>query len=409
MRTNRIALAAALCAAPGLYGCIDVNDSGLLEAGEGCDEFEAGATLDASVDVDANVRLFVDATAELHGVTQEMKVAVRDACANIALDLGAQDTWSTFGDDDACISNDEGTGACDAARVMIEGVLEASATVEANLALVVSRGRCFMDYDLQRECEQKCWLEQTCEPGDVVQRCEPGELSVVCEGSCNAGAVCEGNMQVAANCMGQCESECQGECKGECVAADGTKTQDDPNCRGKCSSACNGTCRGLCKVEAEAGIECGVSVSCKGGCTGEFTEPKCESIFLPPTCSVDQKCQESCNAKVVAHRVCEPAQIQLSGDVTVMGDAGATLKATLEANLPKLLDAAEVQGRLALEAMESITVTGQAVVEGSGDLSGKSIACAGAATKASIELAATLKVLIEASTEIVDTCDEHAG
>jgi hypothetical protein len=407
MRTNRIALAALVCAAAGLYGCISV-DSNLLDAAEGCDEFQAGASLDGDVEVDASVRLFVEASAELHGVTREMKGAVREACANIALDLGAQDSWSALGDDDDSISNGSGTGACDVARVHIEQVMQTAVAAEANFALVVSRGRCWMDFDMQRECEQQCWMQQTCEPGDVVQRCEPGELSVVCEGSCNAGAYCQGNMEVAANCMGVCESTCQGECKGSCVADDGSVTENDPNCHGKCSAACNGTCRGLCKVEAEAGIECGASVTCKGGCTGEYSEPKCESIFLPPTCTVDQKCQEACDCKVVAHRVCEPAQLQLTGDITIMGDAGATLKATLEANLPKLLDAAEVQGRLALEAMDSITVAGEAVAEGSGDLSGKSLACAAAATHASVEVAATLRVVIEASAAVVDTCDDHA-
>jgi hypothetical protein len=53
-----------------------------------------------------------------------MKGDVKTACAHIASDLGASDSWSALGDGDEAISNANGTGACDVANTASAHVLE---------------------------------------------------------------------------------------------------------------------------------------------------------------------------------------------------------------------------------------------------------------------------------------------
>jgi len=399
-----IAYPAILVAAPALtLGCIS-TDSGITEATKGCDEFQSASSF-AELQVDAKVKVFMQAAAEFRGVATDTRAAVKEACVGIATDLGADDTWSSMGDSDDAISNAQGTGACDAASTRVTAIMEAHA--EANFALTVTRGACHLDFDMQTQCEARCDAEKVCDAGSVEERCEPGELSVVCQGSCTAGATCEGTMEVAANCMGQCESTCTGECKGTCTGPDGKRTENDPNCHGKCSSSCNGTCRGLCKVEAEQGLSCGASVSCKGGCEGSFTDPKCETIFTPPKCTIDQKCLDACSAMVAAHPICDPPHVELLADITVSADV-AVLQTTIDAHLPKLLAIAEVQGNLVVEAGERLVASGEAVLEASGTLSGKSVSCAAVAAKASAEAALHLRVSVQGSAGVTDSCTSRA-
>jgi hypothetical protein len=400
-RINRLFAAAMLLAPPTMGGCISTN-SDLSEAGKGCPELSEGAQ---SADVDASVRLFMQAAADFRVVSADLKAAVKTACANIAIDLGAEDTWSDLGDDDDAIANGSGTGACDAANARIVAIMELQAN--ANFALAITRGACHCDFQAQAACDAQCKAEATCDSGSVETRCEPAALSVLCEGSCEANAFCEGTMDVAANCMGQCESTCQGECKGTCIAPDGTKTDGDPNCHGKCSSSCNGTCRGLCKVEAESGVNCGANVSCRGGCSGTFTEPQCTTTFLPPVCTVDQACLDSCSAQVAKNAVCDPPHVELMADVTVSADV-QLLVDTINANLPALIALADAQGEIILKAAETLSATGKGVLDASGDLDGKSIACATAAAKASFEAAATLEVSVGASTRVTEGCSSHS-
>jgi hypothetical protein len=222
-----------------------------------------------------------------------------------------------------------------------------------------------------------------------------------------ASATCEGTADVAANCMGQCEATCQGECKGTCISPDGKRTENDPNCRGKCSSGCNGLCRGRCKVEAVAGINCGASVSCKGGCVGTLSQPKCESTFNPPVCVVDNTCYTSCSSRVHANPVCEPPTVQLFADVNAGPDA-AKLVASINKHLPGVISVVDTDGEIVVKAIEKLVVTGQEVVNASGDLDGKSIACATAAAKAAFNAEATLHASVTGSVQVADTCKSRA-
>src|SRR5260221_14015813 len=114
LKTNLLAGSVSLVVlACGTASCISTT-SPITESTQGCAELQEGATIDANVKVDARVRALMQASIDLRSVRNELRGAVSDACSKIALDLGASDTWSSFGDADDALSNGSGTGACDA-------------------------------------------------------------------------------------------------------------------------------------------------------------------------------------------------------------------------------------------------------------------------------------------------------
>jgi len=199
--------------------------------------------------------------------------------------------------------------------------------------------------------------------------------------------------------MGKCESECVGECHGLCFNADGRKTENDPNCNGKCSATCNGTCRGLCKIEQPEGVNCGVDVHCTGGCTSTFTDPVCVSTFTPPACEVDKQCHEVCTTQVQAHPVCDPTLVRVFIDLTAHPEL-QPLSDTLEQNLPKLIDAAEKQGKLALDAIRRLGSAGTALRDNVDDLNGKSLACTAETATLLAETLDTAVIAVDAAVDV---------
>ena len=389
-------------------GCIasnSSNDGGLTGASQGCPEFQVGGTVSASADVDVRVKSFMQACSDLGGVAQTAKTAVKTACVGIATDLGAQDTWKALGDSDDAISNANGTGACDAANAQIQSIMTANAS--AGFALIVSRPPCHPDFQAEASCEAACQAQATCDPGTVETRCDPAKLSVMCSDNCAAQGCCEGRADAKANCEGSCEAECDGQCSGTCTDAQGHQTMNDANCHGKCSAHCSGTCSGRCTIDASAGVQCGANVTCEGGCMGSFTQPTCETIVKPPNCTIDATRLAGCQSESVAHAVCDPPTVTLEADASV-SDAVGKLVATINKNLPPLLQTAEQEAHFAATLVSNVSTSGQAVLQASGDLNGKSLACAGAAASSLQATGGTLNVATNAGATVTQTCTSHA-
>ncbi len=404
-RTSKIAVLtpALLLLLVSLSNCTANSLTGTDSSASSCDD-----TVSASADanVDANVRLLLQASADFKAIAKTERDAIFKACVGIATDLGGTDSWSAKGDSDDAVANGDHTGACDVASARITSIMEASAN--ANFALVVTKGQCYPDFSAQAKCDAECNANATCDSGSVETRCTPGELSVKCDASCKVSGTCKGTPEKECNCMGKCESTCTGECKGTCTDEHGKKTENDPNCHGKCSASCHGKCKGECKIDEPEGVQCGADVRCKGECTGTVSEPKCESTFTPPKCTVDASCIESCSAKVVADAVCDPPSVDLLCDQSAGPDV-AKLVATLRTNLPPLFAASETQGKLVHDAAVRLQASAEAVVKASGDLNAKSITCAGSAVKTSIDAAATLNVTVSGGASVTNTCSSHSS
>ena len=379
-------------------GCIS-GDSKVLDTTQGCEEIRGTNTVPESLNIDPHVRLYTQAAIDLRGAALNLRQQAKATCASVALDLGAQDTWNTLGEGDDAISNASGTGACDAAAREVERVLNQGGQARAVVAIDVSRGDCHVDFAEQSRCDAACQLQQVCEPGTVETRCEPSALSVKCDAACKTNSTCKGRPEKPCNCMGKCESTCVGQCKGKCVAADGTVTENDPNCMGKCASSCNGLCKGHCKVEEPAGVNCGVDVRCTGGCSGSFREPVCVTQFKPPVCQVDEACHSACSARAVANAICDPPIVRIAADLKTSPSL-QPLVTTLEANLPKLLAIGEVQGKLALDAVDRMSNSGQVVGANVDRLDPKSLACAGVGSGIVSQVLSSLQISVRASARV---------
>jgi|SoiMethySBSTD1v2_1073268.scaffolds.fasta_scaffold36977_3 hypothetical protein len=388
---SALALAASACISP---------DSPLVEeSSQGCDEFQTGATIDSNLKVDRKVRVFMQAASDFAASADRIQAQVIDACSKVALDLGAEDSWSSIDDPDARMSNANRTGACDVAANLIEDVLIEAGRVNAKVSVLVSKGECHLDFAEQAKCDAECEANAKCDPGTVETRCEPGNLSVQCQANCQAGAVCVGLPERPANCMGECESTCVGQCHGTCTFKDGRRTENDANCNGKCSASCNGTCRGRCKLEAPEGVSCGASVRCTGGCSASFSDPVCTTEFTPPKCTVDPDCHAACSARVAAHAVCDPTQVEVFADIRATPRLRPLID-TLQANLPALIEAAEKEGQQAMNAAHRLGEVGEKLSHRIEDLDGKSLACLGKASSAVGEAVSSFDVSVQASVDV---------
>jgi hypothetical protein len=390
-------------------GCVSPQ-SPITQAAGDCPEFSAGAQISDSLAVDQTVRVFMQASSTFSSVTTSMKADVKTACENIAKDLGVPDTWSQFGADDKAISNPNGTGSCDAVTAKVKSIMEDQGALNANFALTITQGQCHLDFDQQKMCDEACDTQHACTPGTVETRCEPGQLSVKCDQNCTEHSFCEGSETSETQCSGSCLSMCKGHCSGACFHEDGTISMNDDNCHGKCTDTCQGTCSGLCQITVHEGFNCGSDRRCKGSCTGTFTDPVCESEFTPADCNMNQECHESCRAKIAANPICEPSTVQLFANIDAVSNKADVQKlvATLNANLSKLLDAAEQKGPIALNAVTKLSDTGQVVIDKAGNLDGHSLACAKVAAKADLEATNSLKLLNQGSANVTNTCKSHA-
>lgn len=366
------------------------------------DPTSCAANLEVKVE---SLQAAADALVEVAG---EMKVSVGTACAAIA-SAGGEDPGAAITAD----SSDEDVQAvCGKAEAAISANLSAAGSV----SLTIEGGKCEVAAEAQLNCEASCSVEGECNPGTVEARCEPGELSVSCEGSCAGGATCQGSAEVAANCEGSCSGSCEGTieggcegtcsgtcegtCEGKCDGQDSSGTCAG-TCEGTCSATCTGTCTkpaasatctgkctGECKLAADADIECGANVSCKGECKGTATAPKCEANLEPPECDLDADCQAGCKGQASLKAECTPPKVIFN----FTGDVDASFVAALEANLPALLNVV-AQGELAVTAAADFSARFV-------DVAGEVVAAAGCVAKFGASLVAKAEASVKASASV---------
>jgi len=397
---------------------------------EGCDEFNGGASSVASLSIDADTKAFVTAGADLVTVANNIETAVLNACVGIDTDLGVTDTWSA-----KTTTDDKVTEACTQASNKIQAILQAGQQAQVTCGLSISGGQCTVDANVQAQCEAQCSGNASCTPPDVTVSCDPGQLSGQCSGTCNASAYCEGSASVAAQCQGSCEADCsgtctpgtlpkitcKGTCQGNCTGTCDGSTVNGAKCSGTCDGqcdaacqytpgtpahcegSCKGTCTGNCKLDANANINCGANVNCRGGCSVSYTAPKCEGEIKPPSCQASANCQASCQGHAEINAQCTPPSASLECTGTTTGDI-PKLVATVQKNLPAIVAAVQTQGPLALQAAGHVVTTGQAVVSNVGSLSGKALACATAAAKASATASVSVNVSVSASASVSGSC-----
>ncbi len=363
------------------------------QATSGCDEFDQGESSVASLSIDGDTKAFVTASVNLAAIATQAETSVLAACKAIDSDLGVTDTWSAMKGDGGS-PDAETAEACKQAANKIKAVLESDAS--AGCALVISRGYCFVDEQAQVSCESSCTGMTTCMAGDITTLCTPAELTGECDGSCKAGACCEGSTETVAQCQGACEADCTGMCDGN--ACHGTH----------CAGMCEGMCTGQCTLAANAQVNCGAKVNCRGGCSVAYKAPQCETTVTPPSCKVSKTCESSCTSSVEAKAKCTPPGASLECNGTVSADVQAVVD-TVKKNMPAIILLVQTQGKLVLDAANQVVTTGKVVADQVTSLGGKAIACAGKAVQVDADASASLNVSVQASASVSGSCGGPTG
>jgi hypothetical protein len=289
-----------------------------------CTDFKPGTNM-ASVDwgLKGSAQLEFGASMQAIGdfgaTATAMVTDLGVACKGLAVDLGVDEHKITDTDPNKFM-----TGWCSEAATAI-GTLKAQANIQFN----IQPARCDVNVSAKVDCEAQCSGSASCTltPGEIKASCEPGKLSGGCSGKCTGS--CEGSATLAVNCNSQCSGTCEGTCNGTATPQGGAS----------CSGTCAGTCRGSCQVDGGAMASC--SGTCSGSCDVDFTAPKCNGKFTPPSgkCQASANCSGSCDASASAKAECTPPQVGITAS------AGFEAKiAALQKWLPKIYEI--IEGRL---------------------------------------------------------------
>jgi hypothetical protein len=313
-----------------------------LIGGTACLENNPGV---CSADLQAKVASLTAASEALIAASDGLKEEVATACYNIASDLDVPDIEPV----PAEITDDYVNTICTAAATAINEQVAAATAVD----VIVQGGYCTVDAQAQLDCEAECQIEGECDPGSIETRCDPGYLSVECNGACEADAWCEGSVEFEANCNGQCSGMCKGQCGDVATPAEGQE----------CTGVCNGTCTGECHLAADADLECGASVRCRGGCTTDYQAPRCETTIEEPVCNVDADCNAGCQGQASFEATCTEPEVL----VVVTGDVDEDFVSTMTENFPAIYNAFVTYGPTILEQAAAVATAAADVANAAGE------------------------------------------
>jgi hypothetical protein len=298
-----------------------------MDKPEEIDKFDFAANFKLQPKVAAQVKAGVGAAVNMKKLADKIDADLTGACGAIAKDLGDTNAYKNAAD------------ACKAAAKAIgdaKGKLGASAAIKLDL----TEPQCGLDINAYADCGASC--DATIKPGSADIQCDGGKL----EGTCSAQCTGDCEMTAAAACSGECSGSCDadisGSCSGKCDGKCDGKASSGASCAGKCDGKCSGNVKGSCKGKCGGSCHLSGAASCQGTCTGtcsaKMEAPKCTGSVKPPSMSAD--CKAKCDAQVQAKAQCTPPHILVR--ITGAADAGAAakLQATIEKNLPLVLNVA---------------------------------------------------------------------
>ena len=330
--------------------------------GTTCTEFVVGAPFNPAVGGGPTSQVTVQSVSDYGASAKSSLESITSSCKMIAQQLNAPpgDQSAADGQTDPRL---KANAWCTLATSAI-GTTKAKAG--GSISLQIPPPLCRQLVATKTICQSKC-AGNVCDPKASPSKCTGGRLVGQCSGECTAegGATvyCEG--QCTAQCQGSCSGagsvECAGVCTGTCTAGpSGSGQQSDGTCRGTCTGGtcsltaplaiCTGTCNGACTGSCQASA--GMPVKCDGKCSAEYEPLYCEGGRLEGGCSVDAKCDASCNVTVTAQAECPaPTVAVLINGAADQASAGL-LRMALQTSLGPLLAT-----RSRLEGMASVAST----------------------------------------------------
>ena len=342
----------------------------------------ANLKLEASAEVNAKLKGFLEAVYSLDQLALEMETNLIASCGELGVAIGMSEAETK-----AEPSGGEGAKkVCAAVAAKVSGTLEAAGSV--SLSLDIGEPKCEVSVDAMMDCFADCGVE--IDPGSVEASCEGGEISGSCEGECSGGCTVEAGAQ----CDGKCSGKCEGTCEG---GAEGSASTDEGGGSGSAAAKCDGTCKGTCDASCEMTGKADCEGSCSGGCSGEIKAPKCSGDFKPPSVSAD--CQANCSAKTAASASCTPPSI----DIKVEGEASAeieTLVDGLQVALPKIINIQIGMGKKLIAQAETLVSMGAELPSIAASAGLSAVGCIAAAVEMSVSASASISVNVEASASV---------
>jgi hypothetical protein len=386
LRLAALPFVIAAGAAPNLTGCGTLSDVACPEWG-----VDYGASL--GTQVSADVRTFMVAAGTFSELADEMVAKVSTACINIAVATGrSSSAW------DGKEGGDLVQAACDEADAGMQAVFAAAGDI--SVEFLVEGGECKASITATGDCYATCEGAAECTPAQLEAKCEPGKLAGSCSGECTGS--CDGGTIA---CQGSCDATCTGSCDANCIGrCDGTESSGAcaGECDGQCTGSCDGTCSGKCEYQA---VTC--EGTCHGDCSVEFQEPYCEGKFTPPECNIDVDCKASCDASIQAEAVCTPPKVSFNVIGTGTADLTA-LAAAIETNLPDILLYAYERGVLLKDTGVQLVTSGEAIANGSAELSTKAVACLVPAVAAATDASIKVEVSVSVSASVAGTAQSRS-
>lgn len=295
----------------------------------------------ASTEAGAKLKSFLQATVDLQTVVFEAEDYLRETCALMAADLGV----SAEGDTKT---------VCTAVDAALKEHMQVGLKAGARLDVQFQPAVCEVNVDVAAQAAAKC------------------------EGSASA--------EVTASCSGSCSGTCKGTCEGECAGAAGTGGSGG-ECNGECSGVCRGECTGGCDGSADvnASAECEASAEVEANASAKCTPPDIKVAFEAGVVADKSKLDMAVAAiktglgrmLAVQARATKPlgaavatwakSVAGLKGSAKAFGDQALCLSGQLAAAANLV---GKIQGSLDVQVSFSASVSASATGSASGEASG---------------------------------------
>jgi hypothetical protein len=205
----------------------------------------------AAVDGGMKLRAFLEATVELNKAVKDTENYLKDTCVQMGGKLGmAPDK----------LEGDTKT-VCNAMVAELKNSLKVGLKPKAKLTLKYEPAVCEVNVEAAADIAAKCEGKASADVG------------VRCEGKCGG------------TCSGSCSGTCQGTCKGTCKGKTGAGGKCDGECQGTCEGSCSATCQGSCSggceghADVDASAECQAKAEVSANVEAKCTEPKVEVSY----------------------------------------------------------------------------------------------------------------------------------
>lgn len=295
----------------------------------------------ASTDAGAKLKAFFEATVELEKVVFEAEDYLRETCALMAADLGV----SAEGDTKT---------VCTAVDAALKEHMQVGLKAGAQLDVQFQPAVCEVDVNIAAQAAAKC------------------------EGSASA--------EVKATCQGGCSGTCSGTCEGTCAGSAGSGGSGG-ECNGECQGVCQGECSGSCdgSADVDASAECEANAEVEANASAKCTPPEVTVAFQAGVVADKSKLEAAVAALktglgrilAVQARASKPLMAAvttwaksvtaLKGSAKAFGDQALCLSGQLGAAANMV---GKIQGSLDLQIEVSASVSASASGSASGEASG---------------------------------------